>query len=555
MSKKRFLGRAGENKRGERKLEFAFIPVDKIDPNPYQVRKRFDEESLKELAESIKHQKVLHPVLVRRRGDRYELIVGERRWRASKIAGEKEIPAFILDVTDVEQAEMSLAENLHREDLSGLEKAEAVLQIFRLNNVRADVDKIIQSLINLNILLAKQFGGNKNRLQKWLRNKFYMKSRQNADLIKRIYEICERIGKSYKTILDWLKITTLPDEIKDVEWRKKKPTDWNILARIADVRFRMKESKLDDNLIKKIQLALYKKIEEEKIVSPKNISLQSFMGRVVTSITNLLRAGGLEEVERLLKEGVEITEERLQKMEIILGLYGEGEEELKKEMLESLDAIPSERVKEIVDFIQKTKDKIPKEIAVKVVRGELQPKVVETIIKEVPEDVRAPIFERIVKGELVGSALEKTVDVVIKEEVPEIVKQMVAVGEASPSRVMEVLEVVPEEVEEVIGEKLEKVVKAWDEMAEAVEKFRSRPEYDELKRLEMTYYLHLRISSALKGLTCPICGNDWTHLRWDCHGLNVVEARQVAWEKYKEIAGGEKRDKIVVEVSDGGKKR
>ena len=151
--------------------------------------------------------------------------------------------------------------------------------------------------------------------------------------------------------------------------------------------------------------------------------------------------------------------------------------------------------------------------------------------------------------------MEKTVDVVIKEEVPEIVKQMVAVGEASPSRVMEVLEVVPEEVEEVIGEKLEKVVKAWDEMAEAVEKFRSRPEYDELKRLEMTYYLHLRISSALKGLTCPICGNDWTHLRWDCHGLNVVEARQVAWEKYKEIAGGEKRDKIVVEVSDGGKKR
>jgi len=541
VSKKRFLGKSGESKRGGRKLEFAFIPVDKIDPNPYQVRKRFDEESLRELAESIKHQKVLHPILVRRRGDRYELIVGERRWRASKIAGEKEIPAFILDVTDVEQAEMSLTENLHREDLSGLEKGEAVLQIFQLHGIKMDAEKLANAVARIMYLF--------NLLKSQYRRKL-------DETEKKIDKICRRIGKSYKTIRDWLKITTLPGEIKRKEERRRKPTEWSILARIADVGSKIEKEKRDEETIRRIQIRLYEKVKNNAIGVPEGTDKATFMSKVVAKINKLLRAGAYEEVLRLLESDEKITEEALNKIEMVIGLYGPGEEELKEEVLSSLKAIPSaERVREIVDFVQRTKGKIPKEIAVKVARGEVRPQVIETILKEAPEEVRGSIFERIIKGELVGSALEKTVDVVVRKDVPEVVKQMVAVGEASPSRVMEVLEVVPEEVEEVIGEKLEKVVKAWDEMTEAVKKFRSRPEYDELKRLEMTYYLHLRISSALKGLTCPICGNDWTHLRWDCHGLNVVEARQVAWEKYKEIAGGEKRDKIVVEVSDGGKKR
>ncbi len=105
------------------------IPVDSISPNPLQPRKKFKEESLEELAESLKEHGVVQPVIVRPSGTGYELLVGERRWRAAQIAGIKAIPAVIRDAEASECLEVALVENLHRDDLNGIEEATAYRQL------------------------------------------------------------------------------------------------------------------------------------------------------------------------------------------------------------------------------------------------------------------------------------------------------------------------------------------------------------------------------------------------------------------------------------------
>jgi ParB family chromosome partitioning protein len=99
------------------------IPVDGIAPNPHQPRKSFREESLKELAESIRTQGVLQPVLVKMSPSGYELIAGERRWRAAILAGLREIPALIKEAGREESTVMALVENIQRENLNPIEAA------------------------------------------------------------------------------------------------------------------------------------------------------------------------------------------------------------------------------------------------------------------------------------------------------------------------------------------------------------------------------------------------------------------------------------------------
>lgn len=96
-----------------------------IRPNPYQPRKSFDEEKIKELAQSIKEHGVFTPILVRKSVQGYELLAGERRLRASKVAGKKTIPAIILEFTEEQMLELSLLENIQREDLNSIEEAQA----------------------------------------------------------------------------------------------------------------------------------------------------------------------------------------------------------------------------------------------------------------------------------------------------------------------------------------------------------------------------------------------------------------------------------------------
>ena len=101
------------------------VKISEIDPNIGQPRKKFDEDELLELAESIKIHGVIQPIIVTKRGKRYEIIAGERRWRASKLAGLTKIPTVIREYTDKEIMEVSLIENIQRQDLNPIEEAVA----------------------------------------------------------------------------------------------------------------------------------------------------------------------------------------------------------------------------------------------------------------------------------------------------------------------------------------------------------------------------------------------------------------------------------------------
>lgn len=105
--------------------------VGRLSPNPFQPRRGMREEGIEELARSIKEKGVLQPILVRRKDSNYEIVVGERRWRAAQRAGLKEIPVIVKDISDREALEMALVENLQREDLDPIEQAEAFLSLMR----------------------------------------------------------------------------------------------------------------------------------------------------------------------------------------------------------------------------------------------------------------------------------------------------------------------------------------------------------------------------------------------------------------------------------------
>lgn len=114
------------------------VKITMVEPNREQPRKNFDEDSLLELAESIKQFGLLQPILVQDRKTYYEIIAGERRWRAAKIAGLKEVPVIIRNLTEQEIVEISLIENIQREDLNPIEEALAYKKLLTEFNLKQD---------------------------------------------------------------------------------------------------------------------------------------------------------------------------------------------------------------------------------------------------------------------------------------------------------------------------------------------------------------------------------------------------------------------------------
>lgn len=124
-----------EKQQGEKKQAQKTLKLSEIEPNREQPRKIFDEEALGELTESIRQYGVLQPLLVQKKNGYYEIIAGERRWRAAKLAGLKEVPVVIKEYSDQEVMEISLIENIQRENLNPIEEAQAyqmLLQEFHL---------------------------------------------------------------------------------------------------------------------------------------------------------------------------------------------------------------------------------------------------------------------------------------------------------------------------------------------------------------------------------------------------------------------------------------
>jgi ParB family chromosome partitioning protein len=132
------------------------VDVDLIDPGSEQPRTRFDEEALERLTVSIKEHGVVQPILVRRRGNRFELIAGERRWRAAQRAGISKIPVVVRDVADGDLLEIALTENVQREDLNPIEEAQAY-------------QKLIERVGLTQEALAARFGRDRSYITNYLR--------------------------------------------------------------------------------------------------------------------------------------------------------------------------------------------------------------------------------------------------------------------------------------------------------------------------------------------------------------------------------------------------
>lgn len=114
------------------------LKITEVEPNRNQPRKKFDEDALEELAESIKEYGLIQPIVVCKEDDYYQIIAGERRWRASKIAGLKEIPAIIRESDSKKNAEIALIENIQREDLNPYEKALGIKNLMQEYNLRQE---------------------------------------------------------------------------------------------------------------------------------------------------------------------------------------------------------------------------------------------------------------------------------------------------------------------------------------------------------------------------------------------------------------------------------
>ena len=124
--------------------KIVYLPVNQIKPNPFQPREDFDPQNLEELVQSIKEKGILQPVLVRRKGDYYELIAGERRFRAANSLNINEIPAIVKEAQDIDSLEISLIENIQRQNLNPMEEARAYQYLIdKFNITQEEVSEIL----------------------------------------------------------------------------------------------------------------------------------------------------------------------------------------------------------------------------------------------------------------------------------------------------------------------------------------------------------------------------------------------------------------------------
>lgn len=139
-----------------------YIPINDIRPNPQQPRRRFDPESLQELAASIAAYGILQPLTVRQQGAVYELVAGERRWRAARIAGLRQVPCLLARVDEEDAALLALIENLQRRDLDYMEEAAAIARLLRRQDRYLHRRRYLPGI--LHAVLFRPHGGPADRL-------------------------------------------------------------------------------------------------------------------------------------------------------------------------------------------------------------------------------------------------------------------------------------------------------------------------------------------------------------------------------------------------------
>src|SRR3989304_821195 len=230
---------------GAAEKTFLELPIDDIVPNKYQPRVNFDSELMKELAQSIKSEGLIQPVIVRKMGNQYQLITGERRWRAAKLAGLRTVPAVIRDVSEFRTLEWALIENIQRQDLNPIEEASAfasLIEDFHLTQeeVAQRVGKDRSSVANY-LRLLKLPAEIKDKLQK------QQLSMGHARALITLEKVREQIELANRIVADQLNVRQVESLIRTWKSKGKKGRPAPETARL-DPNVRAAQQKLQEHM-------------------------------------------------------------------------------------------------------------------------------------------------------------------------------------------------------------------------------------------------------------------------------------------------------------------
>ena len=251
------------------------VDIRKIEPNRSQPRKVFDEDTIDELADSIKQFGVLQPLIVQKKDNYYEIIAGERRWRASKLAGLKKIPVIVREYEDKERVKISLIENIQRENLNPIEEAKAYEQLrkeygLKQDEIAASVSKSRAAITNTMRLLKLD-----DRVQKMILENLISSGHGRALLVledkDRQYETALQILDENINVRDTEKLVKKILRLKDqvITPKEDEPRDEmvaffeNKMKEIIGSKVSIKEKKNNKG---KIEIEYYSKEELERII-------------------------------------------------------------------------------------------------------------------------------------------------------------------------------------------------------------------------------------------------------------------------------------------------
>lgn len=250
------------------------VPVDEVKPNPYQPRKDFNDDKIHELADSIKMHGVFTPILVKKAVKGYELIAGERRLRASKMAGLKTIPAILMEFDDQQMMEIALLENIQREDLNAIEEAQGY-------------EKLIKKLGYTQEELSKRIGKSREHVTNMLRLLKLPKSVQN-------YVISKQLSMGHVRALLGLKDASMIDEVA------KKAIQLHLSVRAVETLVKnMNEPKQEaekkprDINLDHVQERLQSRFQTKVKIDEKQITIKYSGNEDLNRLLDML--GGLEE--------------------------------------------------------------------------------------------------------------------------------------------------------------------------------------------------------------------------------------------------------------------
>lgn len=232
------------------------LRISDLRPNPYQPRKHFKEEALKELASSIEEYGVLEPIIVKKSSVKgYEIIAGERRVRASKIAGKKTVPSIVRDLTDTEMMEIALLENLQREDLNPIEEAEAYNSLMKhLELTQEELASKLsksRSYITNTLGLLKLSEANKDLVAKGVLSAGHGRVLSKLKDEKEASKLADRAIKEHLSVRDLEKISKNEGLSKRVKVKKTSPKTFvyreysNQLEDVLGTKVKVTDSKIE----------------------------------------------------------------------------------------------------------------------------------------------------------------------------------------------------------------------------------------------------------------------------------------------------------------------